>query len=334
MTNKAQPVLMFTNSRACSSLVMRQLSKQSNMEPKKAGDVETGGGYFFFHMISDENIKPLFLDPENLSEVDFQKLYALGYQKGCEDMLEYKSRAEANGKIAWIKELTSVIMDPTLYQKYSSPVKTDDLPLPVHDKFVVPYGQPRTNVTIFSDEFLLSWRPVFLIRHPALCVESRFRVDFDLQNKDSDMESVLDRIRFLTGPMISKRIFDFYHSSGRFAVENLIVIDADDILENPTTHAMDKLCDTIGLNKAEILTTWSPQISETVQAAPDDFQYRMKSTIDSSSGIMPGITARGLNLDRKLKDWQTEFGESYGSRLGNLTKEMMPDYEYLLQFKI
>ncbi|KAK5996457.1 Pyrrolopyrazine biosynthesis cluster F-like protein [Cladobotryum mycophilum] len=115
----------------------------------------------------------------------------------------------------------------------------------------------RTNLTIFPDDYLASWLPVFMIRHPALTFESWYRAETCAGSVD-----VLGKSwSFFPTFRWSRQLHDLYLSreqedpTGGYSKP--IVVDADDIIER---WSIDKLCEMCHMDPAHVRYEWGAKL--------------------------------------------------------------------------
>lgn len=158
----------------------------------------------------------------------------------------------------------------------------------------------KTNPTLFPDSFLKSWRPIFLIRHPALSFESRYRAENVARHVD-----IFDKSwAFYTSFQYSRQLYDWFMSNSTGQSSMPIVIDADDILDKSST-TISTLCSLVGMDTEYILYQWN------VIQAPDGASCReLKFMSDywNSTSVDSSKSSRGLNMAVKYTRWQEEFG--------------------------
>ncbi|KLO86355.1 uncharacterized protein LW93_11130 [Fusarium fujikuroi] len=182
----------------------------------------------------------------------------------------------------------------------------------------------KTNPTIFPDKFLLRWRPIFLIRHPALTFESWYRAESAARSID-----LADRSwAFYTTYQYSRQLYDWF----LFKVgepSRPIVVDADDILDGSPT--IKKLCNSLGMDEQHILYKW-----DTIKA-PENAgcrELKFMSEYWNSTSIDSSKSSRGVNLDAVFGRWVEDFGAENAEKLKGLVHESMEDYNYLKGRKI
>ncbi|SMY25003.1 unnamed protein product [Zymoseptoria tritici ST99CH_1A5] len=192
----------------------------------------------------------------------------------------------------------------------------------------------NTNWTPFSDALMLSWTPIFIIRNPILTFESWVRAEGE---PFADLTSCFARIP--TTFTWYRSIVDWYRSQpGDWP--QVVILDADDILENP--QVMEKFCDVVGMDKEKLVREWSPaselnahtSVAPSRDVVPEDKARRFYQTINASSGIMSGKTSAGVTLKGREKGWIEEFGPEQAALLKERVEEAWPDYEYLRSLRL
>lgn len=183
----------------------------------------------------------------------------------------------------------------------------------------------KTNPTIFPDEFLKSWTPVFLVRHPALSFESWYRAESGARNVD-----IFDKQwAFYTSFQYSRQLYDWYLSNVTGPDDMPIVVEADDMLEKSST--IETLCDLLKMDKQHILDEW-----EVIEAPKNAGSRELKymSGYWNSTSVDQSKSSRGLDMVKRYSLWQDEFGSLVSKELLRLVENAMPDYEYLKGKKI
>jgi hypothetical protein len=184
----------------------------------------------------------------------------------------------------------------------------------------LPPAATKTNPTIFPDDFVSSFRPIFLIRHPALSFESWYRAESAARHVD-----MFDKAwSFYTTFKYSRQMHDWYLSRAAEPDDTPIVIEADDMLEKVST--IDTLCDMLGMDKACVPREWEV-IPAPVGAGCRELKFM--SGYWNSTAIDASKSSRGLDLAGRRAAWGEEFGAEIGEELWRLVLAAMPDYEYL-----
>ncbi|EGD91157.1 hypothetical protein H113_00957 [Trichophyton rubrum MR1459] len=198
-------------------------------------------------------------------------------------------------------------------------------------------ARTKTNLTFFPDEYLLLWQPVFMIRHPALIVESWYRAETRVVPIN-----VKDKVWSYLTFWYSRSLYDWYvtratESDGTKTAAEVksasspwpIVVDADDVLSG---ECLAKLCSACGMSAEHIKFEWE----ELPLEAQDVSKRHMSYMCDlwTSTGLNQSKSSKGLDMEVRYGKWKEEFGGSVAEGLYEHVQKLMPDYEYLKRRKI
>ncbi|GBF65652.1 hypothetical protein TMEN_8370 [Trichophyton mentagrophytes] len=329
-------VYLITHPRSASNLLVQILG----LEEQPMVKARPHAGYYFLEtlmFLGEKGLRAKHVD--EWTEEEKTQARAM-YNKGYNEMMKDVNESKAAGRISVVKEHANILLEPSSQTKFM--FKTNDVkeaPLTLD----VPQGSEivRTpgNQTIFSDEFLLTWKPVFLIRHPALMFPSFYRCmdDFRKMKKEDigttgSLEAGKPDLPIYMSLHNIRSMFDWYNEklqqigSSSTAQPWPIVIDADDVMADETV--VQKLADIIGLDRNHLKFTWDP-VSEEQSKKYDPMAKRMLSSLNASNGIMKDKLAANIDIEAEAPKWKAEFGEIDGDKIYKWVKEAMPDYEYL-----
>lgn len=177
---------------------------------------------------------------------------------------------------------------------------------------------PHTNPSTVPDHILLRLQPIFQIRHPALMFPSFIRAQRDSFTPDMQPSSNLGKLTLTLRH--SRELYDWYLEKSP-SDRKPRVIDADDIMNDK--EAVRQLCIQTGMDPDAVQYEWNERTEE------DPFKKRFLATINSSKGIIPGLAAKGLDIEVEKGKWKKEFGEQGGEDLAKFVYDAMPDYNYL-----
>lgn len=316
---------LLTYQRTGSNLLLRLLSKQPGLEERSG---KPGAGYFFLPIILSDKLEPIRdKGYENLAPGEEEAL-AAGYQDCFSCMGEHLDAAKASGKTAFVKEHIHFLLDPKVRTSFFNTGKLGDDRV----SWSLPQGQARTNITLLSDEFLRTWTPVFLIRHPALSIVSQLRADFDKDVPAELTTRQMDSLKLRTFATLARAMFEFYYpdyDTARSTGPAPIIVDADDVM-TPDSPVVKKLCQRLGLDPSKVAKEWPIATAEKIAAEKDDFQRRMTARLDFSTSIIPSRTSTNIDTQK----WREEWGEKVSAALGKAVKEMMPDYLFMWQQRL
>ena len=113
-------------------------------------------------------------------------------QAGVDALEKYETTAEAEGKIAFVKEHAQYMSEPvSRFQFLLGEGSVNESPWTVQTPGVYGTGtaQSPLNKTLLPDSFLKTWLPTFLIRHPALTFPSQYRAMIDIKALKGNKQS-------------------------------------------------------------------------------------------------------------------------------------------------
>jgi hypothetical protein len=323
---------VITQLRSASHLLIRIL----NLENQPSLISSPGGsGYFFFPAASllqklGLRRKPID-DWTDKEQSQMQKCY-----QTCFDRFEaHILKSEAMGKAVVVKEHAFMMSDPSILdclisgRSNAAPACAVNIP----EKYGNSPTHTNGNVTVMPDQFLATFLPIFLIRHPALMYPSMHRALRDMQGAKAAAEPRQMKMQMSLRPTVA--LYKWYVETLRanglteYGGEPWpIVLEADDIMVEPSP-AVERVCELAGLDKTLLKYTWDVATPEELAKLPDKRFQRMISTLSESTGIRQDKLAKGIVIVDEVEKWKAEFGEEQARMLEKRVKQSMPDYEYL-----
>ncbi|KAA8649377.1 hypothetical protein EYZ11_005637 [Aspergillus tanneri] len=322
---------LLTYPRTASNLLLKILALEDQPNVKS-------GSYFFLplhalrldHGSESTHIEALAPD---------QKQKEIKCMKGCfSRLIQHLTEAEAKNQLTFVKEHTTFLTEPVAKTRAIDGQNsvTDEMPwmLDEQNGLTQPMeGRSVHNETLLSDSFLKTWKPSFLIRHPALAFPSYYRAVVRIGGEDYARSSRMRRYnRYMMTLRWTRQLYDFYadHFAATESAQgscndcNLwpLVLDADDVITHPTVVA--KFCDLVGLDATKLKFKWEKERQE---RSPRE--KAMMSTIDESTGVNPSKATGCVDIDKEAARWKTEFGEDIGQMIDTFVREAMPDYMFL-----
>lgn len=331
--NQHRRFYLITYPRSASNLLVRilNLKNQPDVEPRPQH-----AGYFFMHAMSMRWEK--HLSRKNIDDWTEEETKELKerYQKCVDEFVKHLDDAESHGKMTFNKEHAFFIGNPTDQWQLMYPetkVKQPRWEMQIPSRYAETQTYSDLNNTVLPDEFLRLFRPIFLIRHPAMMFPSLFRATRDLNFENGPPEERKVSMNALS----VRRIYDWFvrefeqagsasSSSSQDDGTWPVILDADDVINNPAVIL--RLCDLTGLDKTKLCFEWE-------QATPDEAntmhptEKRMLSTLRTSNGIMKDKSAGTVDIDAEAKKWREEFGEEEAAMLEQCVHDAMPHYDFM-----
>lgn len=316
---------LITDPRTASNLLVRilALDKQPNVMSRK------GGGYFFlplFRLATELGNRGKHVDEWRPDE---RNQMMQNYQDCFNKLEEHVKAAEAEGKSVFVKEHSYFMAEPTAQTKFlfgQNSVKEAPWTVQVPSTYAPEVTHSSLNETVLPDEFLQTWLPTFLIRHPALVFPSHYRTIIDSEGVEAG-EKKLPLVMTLHW---TRTLYDWYTQHPRkpeYDATWPLVLEADDIMTEP--EVIVRFCEITGMDPTKLQFTWTPTSKEDLAKLHDDVSRRMLSTLSASNGVMRGKTSADLDIDTEAKKWREEFGEREAEKIEKWVRAAMPDYEFL-----
>ncbi|KAE8360425.1 hypothetical protein BDV27DRAFT_161690 [Aspergillus caelatus] len=324
---------LITYPRTGSNLLVRMLGL-ANQPHMRAGDDR--GGYIFLPVV--KLITDLGLRKKEVTDWTEEEIMQVrcSYQECFAEFQEYLDKASADGCSVFIKEHVHFLIDPTTLSLFTFGNSAGDTTRPSWMVQYLPESyegkasgtRSPLNETVLSDEFLRSWQPTFLIRHPALAFPSLYRALLELEgtgnpHEDEQLGQHCMTLRW------TRNLYGWYMREGNCVDDRTawpIVLDADDIMTDP--GLVSDYCQLLGMDPSRVSCSWMPASKEQ-RSHMNMFTKRYLSTLLSSGGIVTDKIAGRVNIEMEAEKWCEEFGERVGRRLERLVREAMPDYEFL-----
>ncbi|EFE43823.1 hypothetical protein TRV_01397 [Trichophyton verrucosum HKI 0517] len=285
---------LITYPRTGSNLLVRMLGLD-NQPDFVSGDDR--GGYIFLPTI--KLMTDLGLRSKSMADWTPNEIQQVqqSYQECFDEFQEYLEAASLQRRSVIIKEHVHFLVKPTALSElvFGANNTPHDIPwtLQIPESYGLEPKQSFLNQTVLPDEFLKTWSPAFLIRHPALAFPSLYRALWELETpaNDEEADSLGEHCMTLRW---TRALYDWY-SRNLTATESYIdgritwpiILDADDIMTDPD----------VVVRFAEIM--------------------------------VQGKTAGSIDIETEAKKWCLEFGYRAGKRIERLVREAMPDYKFL-----
>lgn len=342
-SKRARRVYLFTHPRVASNLLVKIL----NLNKQNVPPTDKGGGYFFRDPVLQTIRLRIRHKPVTIWTEDELTTIRDLYEKSFSGLNQWLDTAENNNQVAFIKEHVGFLADPVSQAKCqtagsghhrqdkgidekAADVGTQSALLPKQWQLgeccndIECLTPSPLNETVLSDEFLLSFTPTFLIRHPACVFPSNFRARFARTMPATDteaLEMVAEMKQWVTFRW-TRNLYQFYASNG---IEPL-VLDADDVIYS--REVVVKYAKHVGLDVNKLTWDWEPAEMKKPENDLVALQQRYTATITCSSGVRQDKSTRGLDLELEKKKWKEEFGEIIGHKMVGWVEAAMEDYKF------
>ncbi|RGP76740.1 hypothetical protein FLONG3_5180 [Fusarium longipes] len=285
------------------------------------------GGYFFLptvgkHFLVDQ--KPI----ENWTEEENNALDSV-IQKCSQRFQDHIAAAEQEGQKLFVKEHSIMLNHPRVENHYingSKESRTIDEATPLSIRGIPEPTRSRLNLTLFPDEFLKTWNPTFLIRHPALMIPSLYRTCQGEMEYNGIKRPRQEPCATELTMRWHRTLYEFY--AEYFANDSVwpIVLDADDIMTSP--ELVSKYAKLAGLDDSKVRRSWEKAGDKEVNKL-HVVEQRMLSSINASTTIDNSKVAGNIDIDEEVAKWTNEFGEEEAKKLEKWVRDALPDYEFM-----
>ncbi|EKJ76268.1 hypothetical protein NXS19_009141 [Fusarium pseudograminearum] len=299
----SRPIFTATHPRACSTAFERVfMARRDILESVH----EPFGDAFYY-------------GPEILSD-RFRNDTATREQSGFshktyKDVLNEVMDAGKDGKRIFIKDMAYYLMAPDSKPTKVAPSLGEEEP-----------GNP----TVLPLEVLKQFQFTFLIRHPRRAIPSYYRCTVP------PLDEVTGFYEFMPNEAGYKelvRFFDFLIKENIVDKDNLVVIDADDLLDNPE-KTVRLYCEKTGIDFKPEMLEWNEEDCSYATAAFEKWNGWHNDAIKSSALRPRTHHQKTLTVESEDKEWTTKFGPEAQKVIRKTVEDNIADYEYLKQFAL
>ncbi|GAB7344063.1 hypothetical protein MBLNU457_1977t1 [Dothideomycetes sp. NU457] len=221
-----------------------------------------------------------------------------------------------------------------------------------------PYPYPTVaepnNPTVIPKKILEQFHFAFLIRHPVHSIPSYWRCTIPPLDEITGFHNFMPEE---AGYDEQRRVFDYLknegiigpaiagqetngngngngHANGHASGNEICVIDADDLLNNPE-GIMRKFCASVGIDFEPSMLEWDTP--EDHKFAKDKFEKWRGFHEDAinSSGLKARTHKKPEKTDAEYFDeWKNKYGEDAAKVIQDTVKQNVADYEYMKKFAI
>lgn len=308
--------LLITAPRTASTMFVKML----NLDEQGVRSSNYGGYNFLPSMPKRYQLQPRPMSQwtdEELREVQ-------NIMQTCFDnMQDFIEKSQEEKKLVFVKEHGILINHPWFESEFlHGECTTVGEPTPLMPRGAKTATRSEHNKTILSDEFLKTWRPTFLIRHPAMVFPSLFRL---FRNEAFGRPTAEPNLIELT-MYWQRKLFDFYEAQCATGDGGFIVLDADDLMVTP--ELVTKYTALVGLDPEKLRFSWE----KVPQAVLDQLHPMVKgahSSLNASDRVDVSKIAGHVDITAEAEKWKADFGENVATRIEKHVRDAMPDYEYM-----
>ncbi|KAF4970372.1 hypothetical protein FZEAL_10064 [Fusarium zealandicum] len=283
------------------------------------------GGYFFL-LSGMTRFRLNRRSPDNWTDEERSELDGL-IQQSCDAFLDHIEAAEKDGQTLYVKEHANLLNSPFYESQhvYGTQEGEQKPRLFMTEGIQNPSRSPL-NLTVLPDEFLQTWNPTFLIRHPAMVLPSLYRTcQTDAEVEDFGRPNKWPMPAEVTMKW-NRTLYDFY--AAYFDESSIwpIVLDADDVMTSP--ELVSKYAQLAGLDHTKVRYSWG-QCSEEKVNKMHPLEQKMLTSVITSTKVDQSKIAAGIDIDQEVIKWKSEFGEEGAQRLEQWVRDAMPHYNYM-----
>lgn len=189
-------------------------------------------------------------------------------------------------------------------------------------------GSDEKNPTVLPLEVLKQWKWTFLIRHPRDAIPSYYRCT---QPPLSEKTGFKEFFPEEAGYRELRAVVEYLLSVGLLKKEELVVVDAEDLLQNPR-EVVKTYCEAVGVEFDDSLLSWE-EGGETAKKNFEKWKGFHEDAIHSSG--LKAKEKREPKSDEQLdNEWREKWGEDAAKLIRKTVEENVADYEWLRQFKM
>ncbi|KAJ5762116.1 uncharacterized protein N7511_005498 [Penicillium nucicola] len=339
MEEQRRRILLITYPRTASNLLVKMLSLNS----QTAVVSNERGGYFFWDAFMTGRATGLTYKPVEQWNAEETDRIRREFQKGVNALEKKHELAKSEGKLIFAKEHIQWFLNPASITQYLS---GHDGPAKLPFEIEAPHISSSegifssNNLNVLPDEYLQTWTPTFLIRHPALAFPSMYRSTLDLEKEGfADPRELQPMLKLHATLKWTRLIYDWYDQRGsnlssanNDSRQSPILLDAQDVINTPEVVA--KYCELIGMDPTKLKFEWNREVPEDGSSLSDETAQKtpegvMMATLDNLSTLLKEKTPTVVDIASEAQKWRKKFGEDIGRQMEDWVHSAMPDYDYL-----
>ncbi|EGU80366.1 P-loop containing nucleoside triphosphate hydrolase protein [Fusarium oxysporum f. sp. albedinis] len=236
-------------------------------------------------------------------------------QKTYKDVLNEVMDAGKDGKRIFIKDMAYYLMAPDNKPTKVAPSLGEEEP-----------GNP----TVLPLEVLKQFQFTFLIRHPRRAIPSYYRCTVPPLD---EVTGFYDFMPNEAGYKELVRFFDFLIKENIVDKDNLVVIDADDLLDNPE-KTIRLYCEKTGIDFKPEMLEWNDEDCNYATIAFQKWNGWHNDAIKSSALRPRTHHQKTMTTESEDKEWTAKYGPEAQKVIRKTVEDNVADYEYLKQFAL
>ncbi|KAF4494129.1 uncharacterized protein FTJAE_10900, partial [Fusarium tjaetaba] len=185
------------------------------------------------------------------------------------------------------------------------------------------------NPTVLPLEVLKQFQFTFLIRHPRRAIPSYYRCTVPPLD---EVTGFYDFMPNEAGYKELVRFFDFLIKENIVDKDNLVVIDADDLLDNPE-KTIRLYCEKTGIDFKPEMLEWNDEDCNYATIAFQKWNGWHNDAIKSSA-LRPRTHHQTMTTESEDKEWTAKYGPEAQKVIRKTVEDNVADYEYLKQFAL
>ncbi|KAF4969675.1 hypothetical protein FSARC_3121 [Fusarium sarcochroum] len=298
-----QPIFTATHPRACSTAFERVFMARRDI--LESVHEPFGDAFYYGPEILSDRFRN---DTVTREESGFS-------HKTYKDVLNEVMDAGKDGKRIFIKDMAYYLMTPDNKPTKTAPSLGEEEP-----------GNP----TVLPMEVLKQFQFTFLIRHPRRAIPSYYRCTvppldevtgfYDFMPNEAGYEELV-------------RFFDFLIKENIVDKDNLVVVDADDLLDNPE-KTIRLYCEKTGIDFKPEMLEWNDEDCDYATAAFQKWNGWHNDAIKSSALRPRTHHQKTLTTEGEDKEWTAKFGAEAQKVIRKTVEDNVAHYEYLKQFAL
>ncbi|KAH7349917.1 P-loop containing nucleoside triphosphate hydrolase protein [Plectosphaerella cucumerina] len=308
-TSNTKPIFCATHPRACSTAFERVfMTQRENLSCVH----EPFGDAFYY---GPERLSERYEnDPEGREQSGFANTTYADVLRAIDES------SEEGAKRIFIKDIIHYLFPPAAAPADLAPSVVDG----------ATGTREKGNPTVLPLDILRRFQFTFLIRHPRRSIPSYFRCTVPPLDKVTGfsnfdpLEAGYDELR---------RFFDLCLAEGLVDPANLVVIDADDLLDDPEA-VLRAYCERVGLDFCEGMLNWSPEDTAFAQDKFAKWQGFHDDALRSQNLRARSHANKTVTRESEDREWTEKYGEDGARVIRETVEANTADYEYLKKFAI